>query len=269
MGEENLDTNIAGAKNPSSIPLSISNPTPPPHSGHISISLPHGSGLSLNTDDNSYHILMLETRNTERDQELTALRAEMAQVKTSLARSGLAKLRSGGRRHSRRSNLLPPPLLQTLPPSQYEHMGPVHDHIGPSIEDGGTRDLVVFWQPTTSMTRRSDSGSRGSCSRRFGSTSLMSSYSIAWAKYSNSTYSRVSTPSWRRPEEVNSFSRVPPRFEGSTENTKDGHNVIHDPEGGGLSIGIRNEVYEGKNPAENPRETTNHDQSKEQSGHHH
>lgn len=109
MGRELIDGTVSGMKNP----------TPPPFQhplllGHLSISIPPNSVLSLSKDDTATYVYLLQRRDEERDDGMVALRAEMAQMKQFMDLNVPATSRSTGGR--RRCGLRPsqPPLPQTM-----------------------------------------------------------------------------------------------------------------------------------------------------------
>ena len=72
-----MDVTISGAKDASENVI-----FPPPPERHMFISLPPSSGLSPASDDvTAAYIRLLQRRDDERDNELAALKAEVAQMR--------------------------------------------------------------------------------------------------------------------------------------------------------------------------------------------
>lgn len=183
MGGDLTNVTISGAKDANG------NSILPPLERHMSISIPTSSGLSPAQDDvTAAYIRLLQRRDDERNNELVALRAEMAQMKQHMQEVAPATSRSAGDWRRQRQTPPPPPQEQ---PFETGYRVSVKDHLGFTPEKGDARELILYRQPTTSAMHHSRSHQERSKSRDTAE-SFTSTYSTSHTKFSRTTASHHS-----------------------------------------------------------------------------
>ncbi|KAI8551119.1 hypothetical protein RHMOL_Rhmol06G0160400 [Rhododendron molle] len=182
MGGDLMDVTISGAKDANR------NLIIPPLERHMSISIPASSRLPPAQDDvMAAYIRLLQRRDDEKDNELAALKVELAQMKQHMQEVAPATSRSAGDRRQRRQTPPPPP----LPPPQEQpydtgYRGLMKDHLGFTPEKSDASELILYKQPTTFATHRSRSHHEQNRSRDTAG-SFTSSYSTSCVEFSGTT----------------------------------------------------------------------------------